>query len=183
MSPEQATGAADVDQQSDVFALGSILYEMLTAKVAFDAPTVAMILLRILNQQPAPASSHNPAVTQAMEAVIKRALEKDKHGRYPTARALAESFAAALGLSGKCEEWANRSESDIANALSAVKAKPKPAATQLGAAPAQAPRTTSTTRSVSDVPIEVPRQSAATKWIVITALGLVVIGVLVLVMR
>jgi serine/threonine protein kinase len=200
MSPEQATGAADVDQQSDVFALGSILYEMLTAKVAFDAPTVAMILLRILNQQPAPASSHNPAVSPAMEAVLKRALEKDKEERFPTARALAESFAAAVGLPGKCDEWAGRSESEIADALSAANAKPKLAATQVSSAPPPVQRAATPARPVlrttpqitpssrpgrtaSDVPLQVPRHPGATKWVVILAIGLVLIGVLLFIAR
>jgi serine/threonine protein kinase len=210
MSPEQATGAADVDQQSDVFALGSILYEMLTAKVAFDAPTVAMILLRILNQQPAPASSHNPAVTPAMEAVIKRALEKDKDARFPTARALAESFAAAVGLAGNCEEAAARPESEIADALTRPHSKPKLGATHIGSVPAEvraaaasaakqkaaaaavlkpapvlrtSPQITPSNRPRSDGPLRVPRQSAATKWLVIVAIGLVLVGVLVFITR
>lgn len=208
MSPEQATGAADVDQQSDVFAVGSILYEMLTAKVAFDAPTVAMILLKILNQQPALASSHNPAVTSAIEAVITRAIEKDKTLRYPTARALAEGFAKAVGINGTCEDWATRSEEEIAVALAAVPApQPKAAAVQpqatavqpKAAAPAQQPRaaaepspsdpsprparTMGSLASSSDAPLHVPRQTAATKWVVAVAIGIVVIGLFFLIAR
>ena len=193
MSPEQATGAADVDQQSDVFALGSILYEMLTAKVAFDAPTVAMILLKILNQQPSPASSHNPAVTPAVEAVITRAIEKDKNLRFQSARALAEAFARAVGLSGACEEWAARSESEIADALAAPPAPPAPtekapvqqAQPQRTAAAAQpAPQPVKATGSgTSDAPIQVPRQTAATKWMLALAIGIVVIGLFFLIAR
>jgi serine/threonine-protein kinase len=201
MSPEQATGAADVDQQSDVFAVGSILYEMLTAKVAFDAPTVAMILLKILNQAPAPASSHNPAVTYAIESVITRAIEKDKDLRFTSARALADGFAKAVGLTGTCEEWAARSEPEIATALAAVPAaQPKAAA-----APAQPPRAAaaparaaaapaasaqpvrtlgvSSMGGMSDAPLRVPRQTSATKWVVAVAIGIVVIGLLFLISR
>jgi tRNA A-37 threonylcarbamoyl transferase component Bud32 len=201
MSPEQATGAADVDQQSDVFALGSILYEMLTAKVAFDAATVAMILLKILNEPPAPASSHNPAVTPAMEAVIRRAIEKEKEARFPTARAFAEAFAAAVGLTGKAEEWAARSEADIAAALAAgpqrkaaapaAPAQAQPAQPRAAAQPAAAAaavpskqppvRTmgsmSNPVKSVSDAPIEVPRNGSTTKWVVAVAIGVVLIGV------
>ncbi|HET8932648.1 MAG TPA: serine/threonine-protein kinase [Polyangiales bacterium] len=208
MSPEQATGAADVDQQSDVFAVGSILYEMLTAKVAFDAPTVAMILLKILNQQPAPASSHNPAVNSAIESVITRAIEKDKSLRYPTARALADGFAKAVGIKGTCEEWATRSEAEIAEALAAVPAaQPKAAAAQPKAAAvpskvavtqvqqpraAAAPtpsmssgqpvRAMGSMGGASDAPLRVPRQNGAAKWIVVVAIGIVLLG-LVLLMR
>jgi serine/threonine-protein kinase len=199
MSPEQATGAADVDQQSDVFAVGSILYEMLTAKVAFDAPTVAMILLKILNQQPAPASSHNPAVTPAVEAVITRAIEKDKDLRFQSARALAEAFAKAVGLSGTCEDWAARSETEIAAALAALPAHGKPATPQRAAAapravaappaaatrPAAQPVRTmgSLGGTTSDAPLQVPRQTAATKWVLAFAIGIVVIALFFLIAR
>jgi serine/threonine-protein kinase len=202
MSPEQATGAADVDQQSDVFAVGSILYEMLTAKVAFDAPTVAMILLKILNQSPAPASSHNPAITPVIEAAITRAIEKDKNLRFPTARALAEAFAKAVGLSGTCDEWAARSETEIAAALAAqseaAAAQPKPPRAAPAAAAAQAPtRPVSPQQPIrtmgslgmgslagkSEGPLEIPRQTGATKWLLAVAIGIVVIGLFFLIAR
>jgi len=54
MSPEQAMGKADVDQRTDVFALAAIVYEMLTAKVAFEAPSLARILVRIMQEEPMP---------------------------------------------------------------------------------------------------------------------------------
>ena len=56
MSPEQAMGKQDVDQRTDVFAAAAILYECLTSKIAFDATNVAQILMKIINQTPAPAS-------------------------------------------------------------------------------------------------------------------------------
>jgi serine/threonine-protein kinase len=200
MSPEQATGAADVDQQSDVFAVGSILYEMLTAKVAFDAPTVAMILLKILNQSPVPAHTHNPAVTPAVQAVIDRALEKDKSLRFPNARAFADAFVKALGLTGGCEAWAERPETEIASLLGrADAAKPAPAqpvqpqnaAVGPVASPAKprqpegrsardphgAAASRPTYSGTSDAPLTVPRQNGATKLLVALAIGLVLLGV------
>ena len=71
-------GRADVDQRTDVFALGAILYEMLTDKVAFDAPNIAKILLRIMHETPAPASSINPQSPIALDDVVDKALRKDK---------------------------------------------------------------------------------------------------------
>jgi len=78
MSPEQAMGRSDVDQRTDVFALGAILYEMLTAKIAFDAPNVARILLLIMNETPAPPSSRSPQAPRALDAVVDKALRKNK---------------------------------------------------------------------------------------------------------
>ena len=63
MSPEQAMGRSDVDQRTDVFALGAILYEMLTDKVAFDAPNIAKILMRIMNENPQPPSQRASGVS------------------------------------------------------------------------------------------------------------------------
>ena len=67
MSPEQAMGRADVDQRTDVFALGAILYEMLTDKVAFDAPNIAKILLRIMHEHPA-AAEHGQSPEPALRS-------------------------------------------------------------------------------------------------------------------
>jgi serine/threonine-protein kinase len=167
---------------------------MLTAKVAFDAPTVAMILLKILNHQPSPASSHNPGVTPAIEAVITRAIEKNKDLRFQSARELAEAFAKAVGLSGTCETWSARSEAEIAAALAAVPTPAKAAAPQpQRAAPAAAPaaarpaapsaRTMGSLGATSDGPLQVPRQTAAAKWVLALAIGLVVIGLFFLIAR
>ena len=202
MSPEQATGAADVDQVSDVFALGAILYEMLTAKTAFDAPTVAMILMKILNQSPPPPSTLNPASTQAIDAVVERALRKDKLERYPTARALADGLVGALGLSGSCDTWAVKTEAEIAAALAGAKAphsepkaaepkvksasQPKPAVAPVSAAPVAA---ATHTRSVhagsreSEVSLQVPMQTGKTKLVIAVAIGIVVLAVILLITR
>ncbi|MEY4576315.1 MAG: hypothetical protein RL701_1018, partial [Pseudomonadota bacterium] len=117
MSPEQATGSTAVDQRSDVFALGAILYELLTGKTAFEAPTVALIVMKILNQTPAPPSSINPAATAAIDAVVERALRKDQNSRYASARAVGDGLIAALGLQGSCEIWAEKPEAEVASAL------------------------------------------------------------------
>ncbi len=125
MSPEQAMGRADVDQRTDVFALGAILYEMLTDRVAFDAPNIAKILLRIMNETPAPPSSINAASPRALDAVVEAALRKDKELRTKSARALAEGVLAAYGLSGNVEDWSKRPVSEIAQAL-AERPQPQP---------------------------------------------------------
>jgi serine/threonine protein kinase len=127
MSPEQAMGQSDVDQRSDVFALGAILWEMVTGKVAFEDKSVAMILRKILSESPAPASSLNPQSPHALDDVIEKAIRKDKKRRYDTARALAEAANAAYGLTGSIESWAHRPEAEIAVAVAAaVPPPPKP---------------------------------------------------------
>jgi serine/threonine-protein kinase len=188
MSPEQATGASDVDQTSDVFALGAILYEMLTGKIAFDAPNVAMILMRILNQNPPAPSTLNAAVSGGLDAVVERALSKDKTARYPSARSLADGLIASLGLSGTCEQWAERPEAAIEGALAS--AKPLPAAPHPSAAQPERsiPRTQpsfSQAPSLSARPslMTVPMNNSRTKLALAVAIGVAVVALLVLLLR
>jgi serine/threonine protein kinase len=133
MSPEQALGQADVDQRSDVFAFGAILWEMVTGHTAFEGPTVAAILSKILNESPAPASSLNRESPIALDDVIDKAIRKDKLRRYETARALAEAALAAYGLRGALETWAKTPDSEIAVAVGvAVPPAPKPFGSSVG---------------------------------------------------
>jgi len=170
MAPEQASGSSSVDQRSDVFALGAVLYEMLTSKIAFEAPTVALIVMKLLNHDPPPPSTWNRGIGLDVDAVVKRALAKEQQGRYDTARQLADGFISGLRLSGRCEEWAQTSEADIAEQLAAAVAL---ARSQLSAkraevsgarAPAFNPRLkdTSVARLRDLTPMPIPRQPAAT---------------------
>jgi serine/threonine-protein kinase len=138
MSPEQAMGRADVDQRTDVFALGAILYEMLTDRVAFDAPNIAKILLRIMKDTPAPPSSINPACNRALDAVVDKALRKDKEERYASTRELAQALIEAYGLTGSVEEWAKRPQAEVVKALAMAAPPAREAAPELREAPAPA---------------------------------------------
>jgi predicted Ser/Thr protein kinase len=84
MSPEQVR-AREVDARTDLFSFGTVLYEMATGKMAFDGGSSGEICGAILHQEPAPASQVNPAVTPWLEAVIRKALEKDVNLRYQSA--------------------------------------------------------------------------------------------------
>jgi serine/threonine-protein kinase len=112
-------GRGDVDQRSDVFALGAIVYEMLTDKVAFDAPNVAKILVRIMNEEPAPPSRARAGCPPVFDAVVAKALAKKKEARYASALELARGVLRAYGLSGDVADWAARGEKEVAAALAA----------------------------------------------------------------
>jgi serine/threonine-protein kinase len=116
MSPEQAMGKSDVDSRTDVFAVGAMLYEMLTDKIAFDASNVAMILMRIMNESPPPPSTLNPECPPRMDDVIDRAIAKDKAGRYATVTELAQAMLKAYGLAGSVEVWAQRPQAEVERA-------------------------------------------------------------------
>lgn len=95
MSPEQAEGET-ANKQSDIYALGVVLYEMLTGQLPFSAATPAAILYQHVHKAPPPPRSIQPQLPPQVEEVILRALEKNPAYRYQSAGALAEDLARAV---------------------------------------------------------------------------------------
>ncbi len=83
MSPEQALGK-QVDQRSDIFSFGAVLYEMATGKRAFQGPNVTATIAQILATQPQPAIQLNPRLQEAVNRTIEKCLRKDPKERYQT---------------------------------------------------------------------------------------------------
>lgn len=95
MSPEQVTGEV-VDSRSDIYSLGIMLYQMLSGKLPFesDSEAVASTLIKHITEPPPPL----PNLPPALQAVVFRALEKDRNNRYQKAGELAADLRGALGL-------------------------------------------------------------------------------------
>jgi serine/threonine-protein kinase len=84
LSPEQARGAP-VDQTSDLYSVGVVLYEMLTGQVPFTGDTPLEIAMKHLSEVPVPPSELRPEVPHDLDSVVLRALAKDPHERYRSA--------------------------------------------------------------------------------------------------
>ncbi|MBS1804506.1 MAG: tetratricopeptide repeat protein [Acidobacteria bacterium] len=87
MSPEQVR-SEDLDRRSDIFSVGSLLYEMATGEQAFPGKTAVLVLDAILNREPAPIATFNPAFPGKLSAIITRALEKNREARYQDSTAM-----------------------------------------------------------------------------------------------
>jgi eukaryotic-like serine/threonine-protein kinase len=99
MSPEQVRGQP-VDQRSDLFSLGTLMYEMVAAEHPFRSDSPADTMSSILREDPPDPSSFNPNVTPGFERVIRHCLEKSPAQRFQSARDLAFQLETLSGGSG-----------------------------------------------------------------------------------
>jgi eukaryotic-like serine/threonine-protein kinase len=139
MSPEQVRGK-DLDNRSDLFSFGAVLYEMATGVVPFSGETLGTSFDAILNRAPVPAAQRNPKVPPALDRVIEKCLEKNRDLRYQHASEIRTDL--------------QRVKRDIESGSAAVGVKPK--------AP---PRTTRFTWTVSAAAIVILAALGIASWL------------------
>jgi len=95
MAPEQVTGL-EVDGRADQFALGVILYQLLTGEKPFVGDSVTAISYQVVNVDPAPPSKLNPSLRPSFDRILRKALSKAASDRYPRCQDLADEVKAAV---------------------------------------------------------------------------------------
>ena len=93
MSPEQARGG-ELDGRSDLFAVGCILYEMLTGKKAFRGDSITGLIFKIITEDPPPLKAEDPDIPEEIVRIISKCLAKQADQRYQTGRELADDLLA-----------------------------------------------------------------------------------------
>ena len=127
MSPEQASGRGLLDARTDIYSLGTTLYELLTAQPAFDGRDSKELIRQITFEEPLAPRTLNPEIPRDLETIVGKAMAKEPERRYATARELAEDLerfcddqpilARRLTIAGRVARWSRRHKTATAVAL------------------------------------------------------------------
>src|SRR5262249_8638742 len=84
MAPEQVEGRKDIDHRADLYALGVMLFRMLTGQYPFDGETFPMLILKICTESPPPIRTVRPDLPVGLDQVLLKAIGKNRDDRYAT---------------------------------------------------------------------------------------------------
>src|SRR5215212_8771021 len=145
MSPEQAQGLSTIGPPTDIYALGVVLYELLTGQMPFQADTPMGMLVARLQYAPRPPRDYRGDLPEPVEDVIMRALARKPEARYPTAKQLIAALKSAAGLGSGAFVLPQRPVSPALGVpvaptqpVSPLRGVPQPASPAFGLPPTQA---------------------------------------------
>jgi tetratricopeptide (TPR) repeat protein len=132
MSPEQAKGLP-LDPRTDLFSLGTVIYEMATARKPFAGESTAEVFAALLREDPPPVSTINPAMPKDLDGIVARLLAKDRENRYQSAEDLLQDLEAVETVEAMEGRASRGASSRVAAAVSGT----TPAATAIAQPPAR----------------------------------------------
>ena len=132
MSPEQAKGLP-LDARTDLFSLGTVIYEMATARKPFAGESTAEVFVALLREDPPPVSTINPAMPKDLDGIVARLLAKDRENRYQSAEDLLQDLETLETVEAMEGRASRGSSSRVAAAVSGT----IPAATAVAQPPAR----------------------------------------------
>lgn len=145
MSPEQARGLRDIDQRSDLWAMGVVVYRCVTGRLPFEGQAVGDIVVKICTQDPTPPSHLVPALPASFDAWFARCVSRDREARFASAKEMAAELMVVAGVISHPEQafapsnvisapGQNLALTPLPAQLASSKVEIENAATQMGAA-------------------------------------------------
>ncbi len=119
IAPEQAISSADAVPQSDLYAVGVILFEMFTGELPFDAQEPLDVAMQHMSEEPPSPRMIRPEISPELESVILKTLAKESHQRYPSGVALVEALEGALNNPSGGVSLSTRSRLSLPNQVTA----------------------------------------------------------------
>ena len=176
MSPEQLKADVTLDARADVWSLGVVLFQLLTADLPFDGPTLGALVAAVVSAVPTRVRSLRPDVPSKLEVIIQRCLERDLERRYGNVAELAQALA-PFG-SGRAAKQIQRT-GEMSRRAAAKRKTPEAASSSPSVSEPESPRKGLVMvgkQTVDEGPM--PRRQAA-RWVIGAVLlaGLVVLGV------
>jgi serine/threonine protein kinase len=117
MAPELVTGGAQASHLTDIYALGVVMYYLLTGRLPFAGANTMSVIYQIVNTEPDAPGAHSPNVTPELDAIVMKAIAKDPAQRYPTWDEFGQALAETWKKDQKTEGRRDQSETERFNLL------------------------------------------------------------------
>ncbi len=112
MAPELVTGAAQASHLSDIYALGVVMYYLLTARLPFTGANTMSVIYQIVNTEPEPPSAHRQGLSPELDAIVMKAISKDPAKRFASWEEFGQALAETWKHEAKAEERRGQSDTE-----------------------------------------------------------------------